>query len=253
MGEGGGVAALVADATCPDVLGVVLAGVSVPVLNPSLWPPSGVAALVSGDTATWAALCTDDDGAAWVEADPTRSEAAQFFADVETATGQTIQTIVDVLRFIDSHAAALTSDLQRWYGVDLRDLWRGILSYRQVQAYIDGLPTESATKTALRDRMTAEDFADAPAPEGWGAWSRAEELLAILIDRVAHLEYVTAAVQGAKPAVPEPFRRPGVGITGRAQRINDAITAAVIGYTREHNGAAPPAGWDHGVDTTSID
>ena len=248
-----GVAALIADATCPDVVDITLAGVVVPVLNPSLWPPGGVAALAAGDTGTWAVLCTADDGASWLEADPTRSELAGFFAGIEAATGQSMQGIADVAAFIGDHPADLTSDLQRWYGVDLRDLWRGHLSYRQVQAFIDGLPPESATKTRIRDQMTAEDFASAPDPDGWGPWSKTEELLAVLIDRVRALEYVTLAVNGAKPAAPEPVRRPGVGMTGRERRINDAITAAVIAYTREHNGAAPPPGWDHGVDTTSID
>lgn len=109
------------------------------------------------------------------------------------------------------------------------------------------------TKTAIRDTLTSADFADAPEPDGWGAWSRTDELLALLADRMSWLIHTTVAVNGGKPSDPEPLRRPGVGKSGRERRYDDAITAALISYTRAHDGAYPPSDWDHGVRLDDID
>lgn len=124
------------------------------------------------------------------------------------------------------------------------------MTYRRVRVLIDGLPPESMVKTAIRDTMTADDFANAPEPDGWGPWSKTDELLAILADRMAWLVYAVYASQGGKPTEPEPMHRPGVGPAAgetREQRRQQALTEAVRAYTRAHDGAYPPPGWDHGV------
>lgn len=253
------VSALIADATCGDVTDIPVGtdGVVVPVLHPSMWPPAAIVALARGDWATWAVLCTADDGASWAAADPTPDDLAAFTADVEDATGQPLQDIADVVGQLDAHPTQLAADLRRWYHVDIRHLWARDpamrLSYPTVRAYIEHLPPESAYKTALRDRLTSKDFEEAPEPEGWGSWSKTEELLAVLIDRVGWLQYTTVAAAGGKPSDPEPMRRPGVGLSGRERRIHAALTAAHVQYLRDHDGASPPEGWDHGVDIDAID
>ena len=118
---------------------------------------------------------------------------------------------------------------------------------------VDGLPPESMTKTAIRDTLTSEDFKNAPEPDGWGSWSRTDELLAVLADRIGWLIFATYAAQGGKPTEPEPLRRPGIGVSGRERRYKDALTAALRTYTREHDGAYPPPDWDHGVRLDDID
>jgi hypothetical protein len=127
------------------------------------------------------------------------------------------------------------------------------MTHRMVRVLADGLPPESAYKTAIRDRMTSKDFEEMPEPEGWGPWSRTDELLAVLCDRISWLIYTTTAVAGGKPAEPEPVRRPGIGQTGRERRYQAALTQALIAYTREHDGAYPPPDWDHGVRFEDFD
>lgn len=127
------------------------------------------------------------------------------------------------------------------------------MTHRMVRSLIDALPPESAYKTAIRDRMTAADFESLPEPEGWGPWSRTDELLAVLCDRVSWLIYTTAAAAGGKPSDPEPMRRPGIGKTGRERRYQAALTQALITYTRENDGAYPPDDWDHGVRLDDFD
>lgn len=49
-----------------------------------------------------------------------------------------------------------------------------------------------------------------------GQWSQTEMLLALLIDSVRRLEYVTIRMNGGKGKPPEPIARPGV--KGKAKR-----------------------------------
>lgn len=253
------VSALIADATAEDITPLPLSGggVMVPVLHPSAWPPAAIVALAGSDYLSWAGLCTADDGLSWVEADPAPDDLLPFMRLVEDAFGQSLQDIADVVSTLDRYADQVTADLRRWYSVDVRDLWAPEkarrLSYTTVRALLNHLPPESAYKTALRDRLTSKDFESAPDPDGWGPWSRTDELLAVLIDRIGWLQYATLAVAGGKPSEPEPIRRPGVGMSGREQRIHAALTAAHIQYLRDHDGASPPPGWDHGVNTDDID
>jgi len=47
------------------------------------------------------------------------------------------------------HADACEADLQRFYGIDYRDRWRGTLTLRRLAVLIRHLPPESATARAL--------------------------------------------------------------------------------------------------------
>lgn len=50
---------------------------------------------------------------------------------------------------IRRHHRAVESDLRREYGVRLRDLFTGDLSWRELSSYIWGLSPRSATRTAI--------------------------------------------------------------------------------------------------------
>jgi hypothetical protein len=89
---------------------------------------------------------------------------------------------------------------------------------------VNGLPPESATHTALRAEIAAEREealargdtpaeAEQPDPEGQ-RWSKAEMLLASLVDEVRILRFVYVSAhteKGHKPPLPAPIPRPGVG------------------------------------------
>ncbi|MFJ6073711.1 hypothetical protein ACIQFU_23190 [Streptomyces sp. NPDC093065] len=89
------------------------------------------------------------------------------------------------------------------------------MTARRLRVLIQRLPPESATMTALRNAMTAEELAEQAGkgePEK-GRWSQAEQLLALVVDRVARLEHITLLANtgkgSKKPTPPEPVRRPG--------------------------------------------
>ncbi|MFE0845262.1 hypothetical protein [Streptomyces rochei] len=82
--------------------------------------------------------------------------------------------------------------------------------------FIEHLPPESHTMTALRNALTPEQLAaqaEGGEPEK-SRWSQTEQLLAVVADRVARLEWVLICVNTEKkqrPDPPEPIRRPGAG------------------------------------------
>jgi hypothetical protein len=88
------------------------------------------------------------------------------------------------------------------------------MSWRRLRVLIQHLPPESATWTALRNSMSAEELAeqaDKGEPEK-GRWSQSEQLIAVVADRVAELTYAYSAAnspKGKKPKRPDPIRRPG--------------------------------------------
>ena len=49
---------------------------------------------------------------------------------------------------------ALEADLRSEYGVRLRDLYTGDLTWRELISYVDGLPPGSRVRTALNDGRT---------------------------------------------------------------------------------------------------
>ena len=91
------------------------------------------------------------------------------------------------------------------------------MSWRRLRVLIEHLPPESATWTALRNAMPAEELArhaEKGEPEK-GRWSQVEQLLAGIDDRLARLDYVYQCShiesKSKWPKAPEPMRRPGAG------------------------------------------
>jgi hypothetical protein len=87
---------------------------------------------------------------------------------------------------------------------------------RRLRVLVENLPPESATMTALRNAMTAQEYEQQAArgePEK-DRWSKTEQLLALLYDAVCDLQYITAVAnhsgKGRKPKRPTPLPRPGV-------------------------------------------
>lgn len=94
-------------------------------------------------------------------------------------------------------------------------MWRdgGTLTYRRARVLLDRLPGDSATKTRMRNefsddelRQYAIDHADDP----HGPWSMSDMLTAVVIDKLALVEYAIYRAQGGKPTKPEALPRPGV-------------------------------------------
>jgi hypothetical protein len=91
----------------------------------------------------------------------------------------------------------------------------GRRSWSWLRVLIQHLPPESHTMTALRNKLSDEELAEQAEggePEK-GRWSQVEQLLAVVADRVARVEYVLICANTEKkrdrPPAPEPLRRPG--------------------------------------------
>lgn len=116
------------------------------------------------------------------------------------------------------------------------------MSSRRLRVLIQNLPPESATMTALRNALSAEDYerqARGGKPEE-GRWSLAEQLLAGISDGIRDLQYITVVAnsdgKGRKPRRPEPIRRPGVA--PKQQREPMSETAADRLFKLINGGAA---------------
>jgi len=132
--------------------------------------------------------------------------------------------------------AEVEADLQRYCGIDLRDLWRpgggaARLTYRRLKVLIDyALPGESATKTAQRDEIPDEQLAKiARLPqEGHGRWSHSDLLLARVIDL---LGVVASGMRLKDP--PAPWPRPGLPAR-RRRALSPEGHAYLARIRREH-------------------
>lgn len=83
--------------------------------------------------------------------------------------------------------------------------------------FIEHLPPEAHTMTALRNELTPMQLAeqaDKGNPEK-ARWSQQEQLLAAAVDAVRRLEWTLICINTEKkskrPDPPEPMRRPGAG------------------------------------------
>lgn len=91
-------------------------------------------------------------------------------------------------------------------------MYRGTLSLRTLRIWIEHLPPESATKTALRNAVTPEELERATG-EGrpdQAPWSGTETLLAQVKDEVRLLRFTLLAVNGNKAPEFTPTPRPGI-------------------------------------------
>lgn len=82
--------------------------------------------------------------------------------------------------------------------------------------FIEHLPSESATKTAMRNAIPEaelERLAEKGEPEK-AAWSHQEQLLAAVVDALRRVEYILILANSdkgsRKPKAPEQVPRPGV-------------------------------------------
>lgn len=87
-------------------------------------------------------------------------------------------------------------------------IFTGALTYRRLWVLIQGLPIESAAKTALRDATPASERT---APAGHGPWSREMYLIAEVYDAVQGSAWQYAQRNSKDPIPrPEPMPRPGI-------------------------------------------
>ncbi len=111
-------------------------------------------------------------------------------------------------------------------------MYRGALSLRTLRIWIEHLPSESATKTAMRNAVSSSDMERATAEHrpDLAPWSGVELLLASLKDEVVLLRHITLAANGGKPGTFEPTPRPGIppksaapkrGLTDEQRRVLD--------------------------------
>jgi hypothetical protein len=116
-------------------------------------------------------------------------------------------------------------------GIDLLDVYRGRMSIRRLRVLIQGLPPESATRTALRNAQP-EDTAGRPSGEyrpDKAPWSAVEMLLAAIKDEVTLSRNAAIAIAGGKPGEFHPTPRPGIppksaarkGLTDEQRRALD--------------------------------
>lgn len=133
--------------------------------------------------------------------------------------------IAGLAAFLEEHCEAVEADLQRWYGIDLRDLWRGRMSYRRLWVLLNRLPQESWTQTILRDR-TPDDALVAPArdEQRFGPWALDNYQLASVLDAIRHLEFTLARVNGNEWPPPDPTPRPGVQRRGKPSLSPRGVT-----------------------------
>ncbi|MER7908310.1 hypothetical protein [Streptomyces sp. NPDC096068] len=101
------------------------------------------------------------------------------------------------------------------------------MTWRQLRVLIQHLPPESATMTALRNGLSAEEYeqqARSGKPEE-GRWSMTEQLLAGITDALRELQYILVVAnsdgKGCKPRRPEPIRRPGITTKPTRQPMSD--------------------------------
>jgi hypothetical protein len=138
---------------------------------------------------------------------------------------------------MEEHGEELEADLQRWYRVDVRDLWTGDLSWRRLGALVKNLPAESATKTALRNETPVQEVRQTASAADYGPWSQTDMLLAELIDIARWLQWSKTKAAEQNTDRPEPYPRPGVARKGAAS-VN-AKVVSMLEYLRANNGAAP--------------
>lgn len=96
------------------------------------------------------------------------------------------------------------------------------------------LPPESHTMTALRNAMPAEELAEQAEggePEK-ARWSQVEQLLALVADRLARVEYVLVCAntdkKSKRPKPPEPIARPGAKPKKPKPKLSESGTEALF-------------------------
>ena len=107
---------------------------------------------------------------------------------------------------LDEYGDAIEADMQRVYGIDLLDVYRGSLSPRKLLVLIEHLPPGSA--------LWNETGGDS-------AWTVQEHLIANMLDAINLNNWLTAGDSKAKQ--PKPVPRPSDLLKKRQQ--NEALEA----------------------------
>lgn len=92
-----------------------------------------------------------------------------------------------------AHGSAIEADLLRYYGVDLRWLVDGRLSWRRFSVLLANLPADSATAQAMHGELAH--------------WQTAEYLMANVVDLLRLSVWQRSGGKGERP---KPIPRPGV-------------------------------------------
>jgi hypothetical protein len=97
--------------------------------------------------------------------------------------------------------------------MDLLDLYRGNISHRKVAVFIEHLPPESATMTAIRMDIPEDAAGELLDPYSI-PWGMSAQLLASVVDEIRVANYLFVQANSAKgsrtPPAPQPIPRPGV-------------------------------------------
>lgn len=119
-----------------------------------------------------------------------------------------------LLQLIDEHGSAVLADLQRYYNLDLRDLWREgtTLTPRFVLWLVEHVPHDSATVAAMKGGQEHRP------------WTIDTFLLAQAVNLLAGANHQRAGKRMRKPPVQPPKPRVAAAVKkkrGRVVRIAD--------------------------------
>jgi hypothetical protein len=113
-----------------------------------------------------------------------------------------------------------------------------------VKLLVDRLPPESATKTAARDSLTADELAELAASKpdgaGHGAWSHQDLLMAAQFDVLQQIRHVLIVSSGGKSEMPKPWPRPGA--EGARKRLTASGHSYLDRLAAQHEQARRKAG-----------
>lgn len=97
---------------------------------------------------------------------------------------------------------------------------RGRMTWRKVRVFIERLPAESATMTAIRRDSPPSSAEQEQRDPDAGRWSQLEMLVAALVDEVRRNNYYLLRINGSKTAkAPQPVPRPGVKPEGPRRAV----------------------------------
>ena len=121
------------------------------------------------------------------------------------------------------HWQAAEADLQRYYGLDLVDVFRGTLTLRKVSVLVAGLPSDSLTMSAM-----APALANLPEPDGTPRqWSTEAHLLASVVDAVTQLTVAYVGAHSKSTPKWEPMPRPTPKRAPQIHRMTEAQREAL--------------------------
>ena len=92
------------------------------------------------------------------------------------------------------HGKALRADLQRYYGLDVTDIWRGTLHPIRVWQLCEMLPSDSALMSAISGNLRD--------------WNLQAQLTAGLINALRSADANNVKVNGGKMKTPKPIEVP---------------------------------------------